>query len=338
MKSAITCSSCCARSRAPGRRSRRRAGQQLAAQQRADIDERPLAGGLTRALELIGASMDAALETRAPVTSPMSWRGLYAAALADLISDVGKPLHRLLDGRPRLGAARARRARLAGQRVRLRPASARAADQRLVDGQLHRAGHRPPPSLRRHRRLLARAGLHLDTGTPQHRQALRMAGIPAANLRSVAVDDLFRMDVDDLRARIEADRHRGCDRLRDRGRGHDQHRRHRSADGRSPRCVAPKISGCTSTGRTAAASCSRPAAAHACAESPRPTRCASTRTSHVLAVWNRVPMIRDGLGSQPRTWARPTICVTSRRARLRALRTSDPSSAARIVDCVCGCR
>jgi aromatic-L-amino-acid decarboxylase len=36
-----------------------------------------------------------------------------------------------------------------------------------------------------------------------------MAGIPAANLRSVAVDDLFRMDVDDLRARIEADRHRG---------------------------------------------------------------------------------------------------------------------------------
>jgi aromatic-L-amino-acid decarboxylase len=50
------------------------------------------------------------------------------------------------------------------------------------------------------------------TSTQAHHsiaKALRMAGIPAANLRSVAVDDLFRMDIDDLRARVEADRHRG---------------------------------------------------------------------------------------------------------------------------------
>jgi len=40
-------------------------------------------------------------------------------------------------------------------------------------------------------------------------KAARMVGIPAANLRTVAVDELFRMDVDDLRGQIEADRHRG---------------------------------------------------------------------------------------------------------------------------------
>ncbi|MCA9686759.1 MAG: aminotransferase class V-fold PLP-dependent enzyme, partial [Myxococcales bacterium] len=50
------------------------------------------------------------------------------------------------------------------------------------------------------------------TSTQAHHSVAKsasMAGIPRANVRSVAVDGLYRMDVEDLRRRIEADRHRG---------------------------------------------------------------------------------------------------------------------------------
>jgi aromatic-L-amino-acid decarboxylase len=50
------------------------------------------------------------------------------------------------------------------------------------------------------------------TSTQAHHsiaKAVRMVGIPAANLRAIAVDELFRMDVDDLRQQLETDRHRG---------------------------------------------------------------------------------------------------------------------------------
>ena len=50
------------------------------------------------------------------------------------------------------------------------------------------------------------------TSTQAHHsiaKAVRMVGIPAANLRAVQVDELFRMDVEDLRRQIETDRHRG---------------------------------------------------------------------------------------------------------------------------------
>jgi aromatic-L-amino-acid decarboxylase len=186
------------------------AGHEHAAEQRADIDERPLAGGLTRALELIGASMDAALETAGPgYLAYVPGGGLYAAALADLIADVGNRF---------TGYAMA-----APGWVRL--------EQDVLDWLAHEFGYD------RHARGLLTSGSSManftavvtarhhhfgDTGdysralvytsTQAHHsiaKALRMAGIPAANLRSVAIDDLFRMDVDDLRARIEADRHRG---------------------------------------------------------------------------------------------------------------------------------
>jgi aromatic-L-amino-acid decarboxylase len=185
-------------------------GQRLAAEQRADIDERPLAGGLTRALELIGASMDAALETAGPgYLAYVPGGGLYAAALADLIGDVGNRF---------TGYAMA-----APGWVRL--------EQDVLDWLAHEFGYdrqargllTSGSSMANFTALVTARHHHFgDTGdysralvytsTQAHHsigKALRMAGIPAANLRSVAVDDLFRMDIDDLRARIEADRHRG---------------------------------------------------------------------------------------------------------------------------------
>jgi aromatic-L-amino-acid decarboxylase len=50
------------------------------------------------------------------------------------------------------------------------------------------------------------------TSTQAHHsitKAVRMVGVPVANLRAVAVDELFRMDVEDLRRQISEDRHRG---------------------------------------------------------------------------------------------------------------------------------
>lgn len=186
------------------------AGQALAQQHRAAIDERPLAGGLTRALELIGGSMDAALETAGPgYLAYVPGGGLYAAALADLIADVGNRF---------TGYAMA-----APGWVRL--------EQDVLDWLAHEFGYEREArglltsgsSMANFTALVTARHHHFgDTGdysralvytsTQAHHsiaKAMRMAGIPAANLRRVAVDDLFRMDVDDLRARIEADRHRG---------------------------------------------------------------------------------------------------------------------------------
>jgi aromatic-L-amino-acid decarboxylase len=186
------------------------AGQKLAEQQRADIDERPLAGGLTRALELIGGSMDAALETAGPgYLAYVPGGGLYAAALADLIADVGNRFTGYAMAAPgwvrleqdvldwlahEFGYERAARGLLTS-------GSSMANFTALVTARHHHFGDTGDYS---------RALVY--TSTQAHHsiaKALRMAGIPAANLRSVAVDSLFRMDVDDLRARIEADRHRG---------------------------------------------------------------------------------------------------------------------------------
>ncbi len=186
------------------------AGQRLAAEHRADIDERPLSGGLPRALELLGASMDAALETAGPgYLAYVPGGGLYAAALADLIADVGNRFTGYAMAAP--GWVRLEQdvldwlAREFGYpeaaRGLLTSGSSMANFTALVTARHHHFGDTGDYS---------RALVY--TSTQAHHsiaKALRMAGIPAANLRSVAVDELFRMDVDDLRARIEADRHRG---------------------------------------------------------------------------------------------------------------------------------
>jgi aromatic-L-amino-acid/L-tryptophan decarboxylase len=186
------------------------AGQQLAAKQRAEIDERPLAGGLTRALELVGASMDAALETAGPgYLAYVPGGGLYAAALADLIADVGNRFTGYAMAAP--GWVRLEQdvldwlAREFGYpdeaRGLLTSGSSMANFTALVSARHHHFGDTGDYS---------RALVY--TSTQAHHsiaKALRMAGIPAANLRTVAVDELFRMNVDDLRARVEADRHRG---------------------------------------------------------------------------------------------------------------------------------
>ncbi|MFO7566816.1 MAG: aminotransferase class V-fold PLP-dependent enzyme [Enhygromyxa sp.] len=187
------------------------AGQKLAEQHRATISERPIDGGIARALELIAGSMDAALETAGPgYLAYVPGGGLYAAALADLIADVGNRFTGYAMAAP--GWVRLEQDVLdwllrefgyddPGARGLLTTGSSMANFTALVTARHHHFGDSGDYS---------RAIVY--TSTQAHHsiaKAVRMAGIPVANLRAVAVDELFRMDAEDLRRQIEADRHRG---------------------------------------------------------------------------------------------------------------------------------
>lgn len=187
------------------------AANKLVEQHRATIGERPLDGGIAQALELIAGSMDAALETAGPgYLAYVPGGGLYAAALADLIADVGNRFTGYAMAAP--GWVRLEQDVLdwllrefgyedPGAHALLTSGSSLANFTALVTARHHHFGDRGDYS---------RALVY--TSTQAHHsitKAARMGGIPAANLRAVAVDELFRMDAEDLRRQIEADRHRG---------------------------------------------------------------------------------------------------------------------------------
>ena len=185
-------------------------GRKIAAEQRAPIDERPLAGGIEGALGLIGASMDAALETAGPgYLAYVPGGGLYAAGLADLIADVGNRFTGLAMAAQ--GWAQLEQDVLAwliaefgyGPEARglLCSGSSMATFTALFTARDHHFGDSGDYS----------RALVYTSAQAHHSviKAARMAGIPAANLRAVPVDALFRLDPAALRAQLEADRHRG---------------------------------------------------------------------------------------------------------------------------------
>lgn len=187
------------------------AGHALAQRHRAPIGEAPIDGGIERALELIAGSMDAGLETAGPgYLAYVPGGGLYAAGLANLLADVGNRFTGYAMAAP--GWVRLEQDVLdwllrefgydqASARGLLTTGSSLANFTALVTARHHHFGDHGDYS---------RALVY--TSTQAHHsiaKALRMAGIPAANLRTVAVDGLFRLDVADLRRQLEADRHRG---------------------------------------------------------------------------------------------------------------------------------
>ena len=187
------------------------AGQKLAEQHRAQISEKPLDGSIHRALELLAGSMDASLETAGPgYLAYVPGGGLYAAGLADLIADVGNRFTGYAMAAP--GWVRLEQDVLdwllhefgytdPGARGLLTTGSSMANFTALVTARHHHFGDRGD---------YTRAMIY--TSTQAHHsiaKAVRMVGVPTANLRAVAVDELFRMDVEDLRRQISEDRHRG---------------------------------------------------------------------------------------------------------------------------------
>ncbi len=187
------------------------AGQKLAEQHRAAISEQPLDGGIIRALELIDGSMNASLETAGPgCLADVPGGGLYAAGLAALIADVGNRFTGYAMAAP--GWVRLEQDVLdwllrefgfedAGARGLLTTGSSMANFTALATARHHHFGDRGD---------YTRAMIY--TSTQAHHsiaKAVRMIGIPVRNLRTVAVDELFRMDVEDLCRQVSEDRHRG---------------------------------------------------------------------------------------------------------------------------------
>jgi aromatic-L-amino-acid decarboxylase len=186
------------------------AGEQLAAALSQPIGERPLEGGMARALEILSGSLDAALETAGPgYLAYVPGGGLFAAGLADLIGDVGNRFTGYAMTAP--GWARLEHDVLRwligefGQGPRaqalLTSGSSLANFAALVSARHHYFGERGDYS---------RALVY--TSTQAHHsiaKALALAGIPRSNLRQVATDELFRLDVDALARTLEHDRHRG---------------------------------------------------------------------------------------------------------------------------------
>jgi aromatic-L-amino-acid/L-tryptophan decarboxylase len=155
--------------------------------------------------------MDASLETAGPgYLAYVPGGGLYAAGLADLIADVGNRFTGYAMAAPGwVGLEQDVLDWLLAEfgydprsaRALLTTGSSMANFTALVTARHHHFGDTGE---------YARALVY--TSTQAHHsiaKALRMAGIPAANLRAVAVDGLLRMDLDDLREQVAADRQRG---------------------------------------------------------------------------------------------------------------------------------
>lgn len=186
------------------------AAERLAARLSQPIPERPLEGGLTRALEIVGGSMDAALETAGPgYLAYVPGGGLFATGLADLIADVGNRFTGYSMAAPGWVRLEQDVLRWLGQQFGYGPraeglltsGSSLANFGALVTARFHHFGDSGDYS---------RALVY--TSTQAHHsiaKALTLAGIPRANLRAVAVDEMFRLDVDELARMIAADRHRG---------------------------------------------------------------------------------------------------------------------------------
>ncbi|NVB37101.1 aminotransferase class V-fold PLP-dependent enzyme [Pseudenhygromyxa sp. WMMC2535] len=174
------------------------------------IPERPLPGGLDQALAHIAATMDHGLETAGPgYMAYVPGGGLYAAALADLIADVGNRFTGLAMAAPGWVGLEDEVLRwLAGEfgygpaaRGLLLSGSSMANFTALVTSRHHHFGDTGDYA---HATIYTSSQAHHSVA-----KAASMAGIPRANLRRVAVDELYRLDLDDLRRRVEADRHRG---------------------------------------------------------------------------------------------------------------------------------
>ena len=177
---------------------------------RVPIPEQPLAGGAERVAELLGKVLPASLNTPGPgYLAYVPGGGLYAAAMADLVSN-------LFNRYTGLSAAAAGPARLEADVLAWLaeqfgyPAQAR--------GILTTGGSLANFSAivtARHEHFgdsgdLSRAIAY--TSTQVHHsvaKSLHLAGIPRANLRAVAVDDRWRLDPADLHRQVKADRAAG---------------------------------------------------------------------------------------------------------------------------------
>lgn len=187
-----------------------RAGRAMATTASVPIPERPLEGGLRAALDKITIALEASLETAGPgYMAYVPGGGLYATVLAEMIAAAGNRYTGFSMSSPGC--------------VRLEQDVLSWLSQEFGHGPRGRGLLTSGGSMANFSALLTARHHHLGDGGDYSRaivytstqvhhsvsKGVAMLGIPRANLRSIAVDGLFRLDVDDLRRKLAADRHRG---------------------------------------------------------------------------------------------------------------------------------
>jgi aromatic-L-amino-acid decarboxylase len=185
-------------------------GNRIAAEVSRPIPELPLDGGIERVLQILARAVDASLNTAGPgYLAYIPAGGLYAAALADLLSNCVNRYTGLAAAAPAL--------------VRLESDVLAWLAAAFGYGPAARGLFTPGGSLANFSAIVAARHAHFGdqgdfrgaaayTSTQVHhsvRKSVRLAGIPPQNLRVVPVDADFRMDPAALAALLRADRQRG---------------------------------------------------------------------------------------------------------------------------------
>ena len=187
------------------------AGNRIAAEVSLPIPELPLAGGIERVLQILERAVGASLNTPGPgYLAYIPGGGLYAAALADLLSNCVNRYTGLATAAPAL--------------VRLENDVLVWFATAFGYGRAARGLFTSGGSLANFSAVVAARHAHLGdagdfrtavvyTSTQVHhsvRKSVRLAGIPPQNVRAIGVDADFRMDVAALAAAVRAERERGA--------------------------------------------------------------------------------------------------------------------------------
>jgi aromatic-L-amino-acid decarboxylase len=185
-------------------------GDAIAAEVSRPIGEEPLAGGLPAALALLGRASEASLNAPGPgYLAYVPGGGLPAAAIADLLADClnrytgrAAPAPALFRLEQDVLAWLAREVGYGGAgRGLLTSGGSLATFSAVVAARYQRFGDSGE---------LARSTAYTSSQAHQSvTKAVRLAGIPAGNVRLVPVDDQFRMRPDALAAAIDEDRRGG---------------------------------------------------------------------------------------------------------------------------------
>ena len=187
------------------------AGNRIAAEVSVPIPELPVEGGLQRALQILGRAAEASLNTPGPgYLAYVPGGGLYAAALADLLSNCLNRYTGLAAAAPAL--------------VRLECDVLAWLAQAVGYDAAARGLFTSGGSLANFSAVVTARHAHLGddgdfraalayTSTQAHhsvRKSVRLAGIPPQNVRAIPVDADFRIDGAALAAAVRADRARGA--------------------------------------------------------------------------------------------------------------------------------
>jgi len=174
------------------------------------VPEEPLPGGIERAAAIIRRAAEASYNTPGPgYLAYIPGGGLFAAALADLVSNslnrytgIAAPAPALLALEAEVLAWLAREFGYGPEAAGLFTTGGSLANWTAIVTARHAAFGDSGDF---------RGATAYTSGEAHHSitKALRLAGIPPANLRAVDVDDRFRMSADDLRVRIREDRRQG---------------------------------------------------------------------------------------------------------------------------------